>query len=139
MWGTRTMKERIRWSKPSRPGNFSTWRSKSRAPCQKTAIWPCLVKLAGEVSNSETGRIVHESYPRGHTRRLQGDFYVNEFVTGHGPCGVHQARFFSRKPHICLRGRQKYDQPYILRVRSTAGTVSPPPRSSRLEHFAICV
>lgn len=54
-------------------------------------------------NNSVTGRVTYKSFPGVGTRRLQGSFYVNQVLTGHGTFGDYQARFF-QKDSTCFCG-----------------------------------
>lgn len=79
-------------------------------------------------SNSETGQVAHESFPRVDTWRLQDDFYMNQVQTGHGAFGDHQARFFQKNPTcFCVTGESN-DQPLAVCMRPLevyAGKVLP--------------
>ncbi|GIX69948.1 RNase H domain-containing protein [Caerostris darwini] len=47
-------------------------------------------------SNSNKGREVFTFFPEVKTSRIQGDFFTNQLLTGHGCIGVYQERFFGK-------------------------------------------
>lgn len=71
-----------------------------------------LLKWQERCSNSETGRLIYESFPRVGTRR---DVYVNQCLTGHGTFGDHHARSFQKNP-TCFSGTGESTISYSLYV-----------------------
>ncbi|GIY79608.1 RNase H domain-containing protein [Caerostris darwini] len=64
-------------------------------------------------SNTTKGREVFALLPEVKTARLQGDFLINQLITGHGTLGKYQARFFN-KTSICDCGHQQEDRTHII-------------------------
>ncbi|GIY01480.1 hypothetical protein CDAR_196711 [Caerostris darwini] len=56
------------------------------------------------------GRAVYDICPKVSTKRLHGNFYLNQIYTGHGVIASYQNKFFNKDPKcICghvLEGRQ---------------------------------
>ncbi|XP_015913787.2 uncharacterized protein [Parasteatoda tepidariorum] len=49
-----------------------------------------------EWTYSTKGRQTHKFFKYPKTSRLQANFYLNQFLTGHGVSGTHQSRFFRK-------------------------------------------
>ena len=48
------------------------------------------------MDNSTVGRSVYSSFPNVTSRRIQGDFFINQLFTEHGSFGLYQKRFFGK-------------------------------------------
>nr|XP_042901039.1 uncharacterized protein LOC122269890 [Parasteatoda tepidariorum] len=59
-----------------------------------------LIKWAEEWRNCPKGRQTYDLIKTPSTKRLLTNFYLNQFITGHGVFGVYQKRFFN-KSGIC--------------------------------------
>ncbi|GIX76015.1 hypothetical protein CDAR_443051, partial [Caerostris darwini] len=46
-------------------------------------------------------------------KRVQGDFYLNQIITGHGTIGAYQARLFDKDPS-CMCGHSFEDRAHII-------------------------
>ncbi|KMQ82197.1 non-ltr retrotransposon cats, partial [Lasius niger] len=57
-------------------------------------------------SEIETGRKIYEVFPRVSESRLQGDFFVNQFISGHGIFLAYQERFHSKDPTCLCNGER---------------------------------
>ncbi|GIY60622.1 uncharacterized protein CEXT_176191 [Caerostris extrusa] len=64
-------------------------------------------------SASSKGREVFALLPTVRTTRIQGDFFINQLITGHGAIGLHQERFFG-KSSSCSCGQQLEDRTHII-------------------------
>ncbi|GIY78339.1 hypothetical protein CDAR_494501 [Caerostris darwini] len=59
------------------------------------------------------GRDVFHLYQNVNIKRVQGDFYLNQIITGHGTIGAYQARLFERDPS-CVCGHSFEDRSHII-------------------------
>ncbi|GIY73321.1 RNase H domain-containing protein [Caerostris darwini] len=59
------------------------------------------------------GREVFELYKEVKENRIQGDFFLNQLITGHGTIGTHQARIFNKSPS-CQCGHPTEDRKHII-------------------------
>ncbi|GIY79614.1 uncharacterized protein CDAR_57131 [Caerostris darwini] len=64
-------------------------------------------------SNSTKGREVFAILPEVKTSRIQGDFFTNQLMTGHGCIGIYQERFFG-KSAACSCGHILEDRNHII-------------------------
>ncbi|GIY52239.1 hypothetical protein CEXT_417091 [Caerostris extrusa] len=74
--------------------------------------------------NSSKGREVFSILPLVKTTRVQGDFYLNLLLTGHGALAKYQARFLEKNHPVNSLGEAKYSVPSCL----CAGCSDQPPR-----------
>ncbi|GIX78352.1 RNase H domain-containing protein [Caerostris darwini] len=63
--------------------------------------------------HSTKGRDVYELYKEAKENRIQGDFFLNQLITGHGTIGIHQARLFHKSPS-CQCGHSTEDRHHII-------------------------
>ncbi|GIY45304.1 uncharacterized protein CDAR_246041, partial [Caerostris darwini] len=64
-------------------------------------------------SNSTKGREVFLLLPRVNVTRVQGDFYVNQLISGHGALAAYQHRFFG-KAADCTCGHPLEDRKHLI-------------------------
>ncbi|GIX83521.1 putative 115 kDa protein in type-1 retrotransposable element R1DM [Caerostris darwini] len=64
-------------------------------------------------SNSSKGREVFTLFPEVKISRIQGDFLINQLITGHGCLGVYQERFFGGSG-TCPCGHPSEDRIHII-------------------------
>ncbi|GIY65165.1 putative 115 kDa protein in type-1 retrotransposable element R1DM [Caerostris darwini] len=64
-------------------------------------------------SNSTKGREVFLLLPRVNVTRVQGDFYVNQLISGHGALAAYQHRFFG-KAADCTCGHTLEDRKHLI-------------------------
>ncbi|GIX87730.1 uncharacterized protein CDAR_617151 [Caerostris darwini] len=64
-------------------------------------------------TNSTKGRSVHDLFPKVSVDRIQGDFFLNQLITGHGALAKYRERFFG-KSAICQCGHQPEDTHHIV-------------------------
>ncbi|GIX87711.1 RNase H domain-containing protein [Caerostris darwini] len=63
--------------------------------------------------DSSKGREVFSILPQVKTSRVQGDFYLNQLLTGHGALAKYQARFFG-KESSCQCGHPIEDRSHLI-------------------------
>ncbi|GIX76024.1 uncharacterized protein CDAR_443101 [Caerostris darwini] len=64
-------------------------------------------------SSSTKGRELFSILPEVKTSRIQGDFFTNQLLTGHGCIGIYQERFFG-KSAVCSCGQLPEDRNHII-------------------------
>ncbi|GIX79775.1 putative 115 kDa protein in type-1 retrotransposable element R1DM [Caerostris darwini] len=64
-------------------------------------------------SNSSKGREVFTLFPEVKISRIQGDFLINQLITGHGCLGVYQERFFGVSG-TCPCGHPSEDRIHLI-------------------------
>ncbi|GIY87044.1 RNase H domain-containing protein, partial [Caerostris darwini] len=64
-------------------------------------------------SHSIKGRDVYHLFQNVTIKRVQGDFYLNQIITGHGSIGAYQARLFDKDPS-CMCGHSFEDRVHII-------------------------
>ncbi|GIY57888.1 uncharacterized protein CDAR_197091 [Caerostris darwini] len=64
-------------------------------------------------STSLKGRDVFQLCPMINLRRIHGNFFINQVITGHGAIAKHQARFFGANP-VCFCGTADEDRDHIV-------------------------
>ncbi|GIY49462.1 RNase H domain-containing protein [Caerostris extrusa] len=64
-------------------------------------------------STSIKGREVFQLCPVINLKRIHGNFFINQIITGHGAIAKHQARFFSANP-VCFCGTAQEDRDHII-------------------------
>ncbi|GIX78884.1 RNase H domain-containing protein [Caerostris extrusa] len=72
-----------------------------------------LTEWQNKWSTSLKGREVYTLYLEVKTTRIQGDFFINMLITGHGAIASYQARFFN-KPTTCNCGHPLEDRRHIV-------------------------
>ncbi|GIX68962.1 RNase H domain-containing protein [Caerostris darwini] len=73
------------------------------------------VKWQHSWSTSEKGREVFEIFPLVSAKRLHGNFFLNQIITGLGVIASYQSRFF-KATDICSCGPMKEDRHHIIFV-----------------------
>ncbi|GBO26919.1 hypothetical protein AVEN_67139-1 [Araneus ventricosus] len=66
-------------------------------------------------SHSEKGIWTREFFPKVDTKRIKGNFYVNQVYSGHGVFPAHQARFFG-KSDTCICGREQGTVAHVMKT-----------------------
>ncbi|GIY97176.1 RNase H domain-containing protein [Caerostris extrusa] len=64
-------------------------------------------------NNSLKGRAVFDLCPKVHLKRLHGNFYINQLITGHGALAQYQGKFFC-KDEICSCGKAVEDRIHLV-------------------------
>ncbi|GIY41486.1 uncharacterized protein CDAR_206861 [Caerostris darwini] len=64
-------------------------------------------------TNSTKGRNVHNLFPKVSVDRIQGDFFLNQLITGHGTLAKYQERFFG-KTAICQCGHHSENTRHVI-------------------------
>ncbi|GIY37466.1 RNA-directed DNA polymerase from mobile element jockey [Caerostris darwini] len=64
-------------------------------------------------TNSNKGREVFALLPTTNEKRVQGDFFLNQLITGHGTLAVYQNRFFG-KTAACECGSPREDRNHLI-------------------------
>lgn len=64
-------------------------------------------------TNSTKGKDTREVFALVDLRRLKGDFYINQIISGHGVLPTHQHRFFG-KPLLCHCGESEGSRDHVL-------------------------
>ncbi|GIY87130.1 uncharacterized protein CDAR_205741 [Caerostris darwini] len=64
-------------------------------------------------SNSTKGREVFALLPEVNESRIQGNFFMNQIITGHGTIAAYQSRFFGRAP-TCTCGNPLEDRNHMI-------------------------
>ncbi|GIX79766.1 uncharacterized protein CDAR_77401 [Caerostris darwini] len=65
--------------------------------------------------SSTKGRSVYTLFPKVSTKRVQGDFFLNQLITGHGTIAIYQQRFFGKTAN-CQCGHPMEDIHHIIYV-----------------------
>ncbi|GIX87697.1 RNase H domain-containing protein [Caerostris darwini] len=65
--------------------------------------------------SSTKGRSVYSLFPKVSTNRVQGDFFLNQLITGHGALAIYQQRFFGKTAN-CRCGHPIEDIHHIIYV-----------------------
>ncbi|GIY37470.1 RNA-directed DNA polymerase from mobile element jockey [Caerostris darwini] len=61
---------------------------------KKAAHKAIIAEWQQQWSNSSKGRPVHELFPLVNTKRIHGNYFINQILTGHGAIAIHQHKFF---------------------------------------------
>lgn len=77
---------------------------------------------------SDKGRTTHSVFPKVSLKRVQGDFFMNQVLTGHGVFGSHQNRIFGSDPTCISCGVSESSTRHVL-------CDCPTWRSLREKHF----
>ncbi|GIY72493.1 RNase H domain-containing protein [Caerostris darwini] len=64
-------------------------------------------------TNSNKGREVFALLPKINEKRVQGDFFLNQIITGHGTLAVYQNRFFG-KATTCDCSNSREDRNHLI-------------------------
>ncbi|GIY66992.1 hypothetical protein CDAR_417641 [Caerostris darwini] len=64
-------------------------------------------------SNSSKGREVFLLLPKVNINRVQGDFYINQLISGHGALAAYQLRFFGKAAE-CTCGHPLEDRMHLI-------------------------
>ena len=65
-------------------------------------------------TDGAVGRTTYEVFPRVRLKRIQGDFYVNQVLTGHGVFGDYQEYFHPGSDSSCFCGSQDSSMAHVL-------------------------
>ncbi|GIY68081.1 uncharacterized protein CDAR_452981 [Caerostris darwini] len=80
---------------------------------KKAAHKAIIAEWQQQWSNSMKGRPVHELCPLVNTKRLHGNHFINQIITGHGAIAIHQHKFFGATS-VCNCGAQMEDRTHIV-------------------------
>ncbi|GIY99113.1 uncharacterized protein CEXT_180371 [Caerostris extrusa] len=64
-------------------------------------------------NSSLKGRAVFDLCPKVHLKRLHGNFYINQLITGHGALAQYQGKFFG-KDDFCSCGKAVEDRLHLV-------------------------
>ncbi|GIX79758.1 retrovirus-related Pol polyprotein from type-1 retrotransposable element R1 [Caerostris darwini] len=64
-------------------------------------------------SSSSKGRAVHELFPHVCLKRIHGNYFLNQIITGHGDIASYQNKFFNSSP-VCSCGKETEDRHHLI-------------------------